>query len=42
MGINPHEIQHIHEAYRKGLGNIDAIELVGEKLENVVQVFARS
>jgi uncharacterized protein (DUF362 family) len=41
MGIDPHEIQHIHKAYRKGLGNIDDIKLVGERLENVVKVFAR-
>lgn len=42
MGIDPHEIPHIHKAYRKGLGNIDDIELVGERLENIAQVFARS
>ncbi len=42
MGIDPHEIQHIYKAYEKGLGNIDDIKLVGERLENVVKVFARS
>ncbi len=42
MGIDPHEIHHIHKAYRKDLGKIDDIELVGERLENVVKVFARS
>ena len=42
MGIDPHEIHHISKAYKKGLGNIDDMELVGERLEKVVQVFARS
>jgi len=42
MGIDPHEIPHIHNAYKKGLGNIDDIELVGERLEDVIHVFARS
>jgi len=42
IGIDPHEIKHIHKAYQKGLGNIDDIELVGEKLENVTRVFTRS
>lgn len=42
MGIDPHEISHICKAYEKGLGSIDEIDLVGERLENVVQVFKRS
>lgn len=42
MGINPHEISHIRKACKKGLGNIDAIEVVGERLEDVIHVFARS
>lgn len=42
IGIDPHEIKHIHKAYQKGLGNIDDIELVGEELENVTRVFTRS
>jgi len=42
MGIDPHEIRHIQKAYKGGLGNIDNIELLGEKLENIIQVFARS
>lgn len=41
MGIDPHEIRHICKAYEKGLGNIDDIELVGERLEDVAHVFAR-
>ena len=42
MGIDPHEINHIRKAYEKGLGNIDDIEVVGERLEDVIHVFARS
>ncbi len=41
MGIDPHEIKHIRKAYEKGLGNIDDIELVGERLKDVTRVFAR-
>lgn len=41
MGINPHEIKHIQKAYEKGLGKIDDIDAVGERLENVIRVFKR-
>ena len=42
MGFEPMEISHIRTAARKGLGNIDNIEIVGSKLEDVRQVFKRS
>ncbi len=42
MGFDPHEIKHIYKAYEKGLGNIDDIQVVGEKLENVSRPFARN
>jgi uncharacterized protein (DUF362 family) len=42
MGIDPHEIKHISKAHERGLGSIDGIELVGERLENVTRAFARS
>ena len=42
MGIDPHEISHIRTASEKGLGNIDNIEIVGERLEDVKRVFKRS
>lgn len=42
MGFDPHEISHIRRAYEKGLGNIDDIEIVGEKLENVTRTFQRA
>ena len=41
MGINPHEIKHIHRAHEKGLGNIDDIQVIGEKLETVTHPFKR-
>lgn len=41
MGIDPHEIRHISKAYERGLGNIDDMDLVGERLEDVTRVFAR-
>jgi uncharacterized protein (DUF362 family) len=42
MGIDPHEISHIRGASEKGLGNIDNIEIVGERLEDVKRVFKRN
>jgi uncharacterized protein (DUF362 family) len=42
MGFEPMEISHIRTAARKGLGNIDNIEIVGSKLEDVRQVFKRN
>jgi len=42
MGFDPHEISHIRKAHEKGLGNIDDIEIVGEKLENVTRTFQRA
>ncbi|MCL5949191.1 MAG: DUF362 domain-containing protein [Candidatus Bathyarchaeota archaeon] len=42
MGIDPHEISHIRTAHQKGLGNIDDIEILGEKLKEVRRVFKRT
>jgi uncharacterized protein (DUF362 family) len=42
MGFDPHEISHIRTAHEKGLGNIDDIEVLGEKLENVTRTFQRA
>lgn len=42
MGFDPHEISHIRRAQEKGLGNIDDIEVLGEKLENVTRAFQRA
>jgi uncharacterized protein (DUF362 family) len=42
MGFDPAEISHIRTAAQKGLGNIDNIEIVGSKLDDVVRVFKRS
>jgi uncharacterized protein (DUF362 family) len=41
MGFNPHEIKHIRKAYERGMGNIDDIEILGERLENVTRPFQR-
>ena len=41
MGIDPHEISHIRTANQKGLGNIDNIEIVGSKVEDVQRMFKR-
>jgi uncharacterized protein (DUF362 family) len=42
MGFDPMEVAHIRKAYEKGLGNINDIELLGAKLEDVTRVFKRS
>lgn len=42
MGLDPHEISHIRTAAEKGLGNIDDIEIVGSKLEDVKRVFKQA
>jgi uncharacterized protein (DUF362 family) len=42
MGFDPHEISHIRRANEKGLGNIDDIYVVGEKLESVTRPFKRA
>lgn len=41
MGINPHEIKHITLANKKGLGAIENLDVVGEKLEDVKRTFKR-
>ncbi|MEM2851482.1 MAG: hypothetical protein QXW18_06750 [Candidatus Bathyarchaeia archaeon] len=42
MGIDPNEIYHVRRAYEKGLGEIENIEVVGEKIENVARKFRRT
>ncbi len=42
MGIDPHEISHIRTAYKKGIGNIDDIQVVGATVDDVKKVFKRS
>ena len=41
IGIDPLEIAHILRAYEEGLGNIDDIEVLGERLEDVTRSFKR-
>jgi uncharacterized protein (DUF362 family) len=41
IGMDPREIKHVRRAYEKGLGNIDDIEIIGERLENVTRTFKR-
>jgi uncharacterized protein (DUF362 family) len=42
MGFDPHEISHIRTAAEKGIGNIDNIEIVGAKLEEVTRPFKQA
>jgi uncharacterized protein (DUF362 family) len=42
MGFDPHEISHIRTAAQKGLGNIDNIEILGSKIEDVKYAFKKA
>jgi uncharacterized protein (DUF362 family) len=42
MGIDPHSYSHIRRANEKGLGNIDNIEVLGERIETVMHPFIRA
>lgn len=42
MGFEPREISHVRKAYERGLGNIDDIQVLGERLEDVTRRFARN
>ncbi len=42
MGFDPHEVSHVRKAYERALGNIDDIEVLGERLEDVTRRFARN
>jgi len=42
MGFEPMEITHLRRANEKGLGNIDNIEVLGSKLDDVKHVFKRN
>ena len=39
MGFDPMQVSHIRRAYEKGIGNINDIEIVGSKLEEVKRTF---
>ncbi|MGD0496776.1 MAG: DUF362 domain-containing protein [Candidatus Bathyarchaeia archaeon] len=42
MGFDPREVSHVRKAYERGLGNIDDIQVLGERLEDVTRRFARN
>jgi uncharacterized protein (DUF362 family) len=39
MGFDPQKIKHIKCAHERGLGEIDDIETVGDRIENVMRRF---
>ena len=41
MGFNPEEINHIKWAHESGIGEINKIEVIGNKIEEVRRVFER-
>lgn len=42
MDVDPHDIKHIRRAHEKGLGAIDDIIILGERIENVKRRFERA
>jgi uncharacterized protein (DUF362 family) len=42
MGFEPMEVAHIRKAFEKGLGNVDDIEVLGSRLDDVKRVFKRN
>jgi uncharacterized protein (DUF362 family) len=42
MGFDPREIKHICRAYEKKLGEMNNIEIIGERLEKVTRPFLKS
>jgi len=39
MGFDPHKIKHVRRAFERGLGEVDDVEVVGERVEDVMRVF---
>ncbi len=42
MGIDPYSCAHIRKAQEKGFGNIDNIDVIGEKIESVIRPFKKA
>jgi uncharacterized protein (DUF362 family) len=42
MEIDPHSVKHVKKAYEKGLGTIDDISVLGERIETVMRRFERA
>jgi uncharacterized protein (DUF362 family) len=39
MGFDPHKVKHVVRAHERGLGEVDDVEVVGERVENVMRRF---
>jgi uncharacterized protein (DUF362 family) len=39
MGFDPHKVKHVLRAHERGLGEIDDVDMVGEKVETVMRRF---
>lgn len=42
MGFDPHKVKHVWGAFERGLGEVDDIAVIGEKVEDVMRVFKRA
>jgi len=42
MGFDPHKVKHVRGAFERGLGEVDDIAVIGEKVEDVMRVFKRA
>jgi len=41
MGFDPHEVWHIRLAHEKGLGEMEDVEVVGARIDDLAQAFKR-
>ena len=42
MGFDPHKVKHVWRGFERGLGEVDDITVVGEKVEDVMHMFKRA
>jgi uncharacterized protein (DUF362 family) len=39
MGFDPHKVKHVRRAFERGLGEVDDVDVIGERIEDVRRVF---
>ena len=42
MGFDPRNVKHVWRAFERGLGEVDDVEVVGERVKDVTRVFKRA
>ena len=39
MGFAPHKVKHVRRSFERGLGELDDVDVIGERIEDVMRVF---